>query len=273
MLSASERAALTEVQAWRTHQPDWVGRQVKRINKPLKQLSKMMYKLPGVEWTMDSLITGVVRVANEIAQDTVSWQGVLRRFRALGYDVTNIVEVRTLDMDAINAVLHGIQTRYQSVTGTHGAAAGLVGLAGMLPDLVGLIGFNLRAAGETATCCGFDLSSEHEREFALYTLYIAACTGETVHSDAAAAIAHYHARQTAEQVAVKGSMYGLARALGQRLVSLKFAQVLPVVGMVVGGGSNAWYTARVCEAARHLYRERLIHSRHSSAVIAAFEVS
>ena len=273
MLSASERAVVAEIRAWRSQQPDWVGRQVKRINRPLKQLSSMMQKVPGFDWTLDNLITGVVRVTNEIAQDTVSWRGVLERFRASGHDITSIADVRNLEMEAINAALRGIQVRYQSMTGAQGAAAGLAGLAGLLPDLLGLIGFNLRAAGETATCCGFDLSREQEREYALFTLCVAARTDESIQSDAAAAIARHHTRQTAEQLAVKGSMYGLARALGQRLISLKAAQFLPVAGMVVGGGSNAWYTARVCETARHLYRERLIYRRHPAEIIDAFVAS
>ncbi|MDE2833592.1 MAG: EcsC family protein [Bacteroidota bacterium] len=267
MLTASEQAVLAEVRTWRSRQPAWVDRQVSRINRPLKQLSGMMHKVPGFDWTLDNLITGVVRITNEIAQDTVSWKGVLERFRARGHDIASIADVRSLKMEAIHEALEGIQMRYQSMTGAQGAAAGLAGLAGLLPDLLGLIGFSLRAAGETATCCGFDLSREHEREYALFTLCVAARTDDS--RDAAGAIARHHTRQTAEQLAVKGSMYGLARALGQRLIGLKAAQFLPVAGMVVGGGSNAWYTARVCETARHLYRERLIYRCHPAAIIDA----
>lgn len=271
MLSVAECIVLREVRDWRARESDWVGRQVQRINRPIKELSKLMYKVPGIEWTLDNLISGVVRIANEVAQDTLSRQGVFERYRLQGLDVDCIEDIRSLDITAVNSALDGVQVRYQSVTGAQGAAAGLAGLAGILPDLLGLVAFSLRASGEIATCCGFDLSTEHEREYALYTLYVAACKNEVEHNDAAAGIAHHHTRQTAEQFAIKGSMHGIARALGLRLISLKGAQFLPVAGMVVGGGSNAWYTARVCETARNMYRERLIHSRHPARVIEAFE--
>lgn len=272
MLSASERAVLQEVNNWRNREPDWVNRQVERVNRPVRRLSDLIYRVPGVEWTMENLVSSVVRVTNEIAQDTVSWSGVQERFAALGYEVTHASDVRALGIDTINAALNGVQLRYQSLTGVQGAAAGFFGAAGIVPDLVGLIGFNLRAVGETALCCGFSLSDEHEREYALYTLNVAACSEEVMQSDAATAIARHHTRQTAEQMAVKGTMYGLARALGQRMISLKSAQVLPVAGMVVGGSSNAWYTARVCEAARHLYRERLLHHRYPGGIAGTPEI-
>ena len=271
MLTASERAVLREVQAWRTRTPNWMGRQVKRINQPLKRLSGLMHKVPGVDYTLDHLVAGVIKVATDVAQDSVSRKGVLDRYCTRGYSIQSVGEVRNVDMDTINIVLGELQVRYQTITGAQGAALGLTGLVGLLPDLVGLVGFNLRAACEIATCCGFDVSEERERNYAVYTLNVAAGAENGAIGNAAGEVARYHTRQTAEQLAVKGTIYGLARALGRRLISLKMAQIVPVAGMVVGGGSNAWYTARVCEAARNLYRERLIHSRYPAPVIAMFD--
>ena len=43
-------------------------------------------------------------------------------------------------------------------------------------------------------------------------------------------------------------------ALGIPLTKAKLGQAVPIMGAAVGGGFNAYYTARVCDAAYHLYR-------------------
>ena len=59
----------------------------------------------------------------------------------------------------------------------------------------------------------------------------------------------------------------IARAVGIRLTKAKLAQVVPVVGAAVGSGFNAYYTARVCDAAYYLYRERFMAERYGPGVI------
>ena len=172
-----------------------------------------------------------------------------------------------LDMLAINEALDGVQVRYQSVTAVQGAAAGLAGMAGILPDLLGLVALNLRATGEIATCCGYDITQGHEREYALYILYAAADIGNMPSIGPTTAVARHHTQNTMEQLAVSSSIRGVARALGTRLVRFKTAQVIPVAGVVAGGGSNALYTARVCETARNLYRERRLQDRYPAHVL------
>ena len=52
-----------------------------------------------------------------------------------------------------------------------------------------------------------------------------------------------------------------------RLTKAKLAQGVPIMGAVVGGGFNAYYTARVCDAAYHLYRERFLAEKYGAEVI------
>jgi hypothetical protein len=40
-----------------------------------------------------------------------------------------------------------------------------------------------------------------------------------------------------------------------------------MAGAFVGGGFNAYYTTRVCEAAYHLYRERLLLEKYGPDVL------
>jgi hypothetical protein len=58
----------------------------------------------------------------------------------------------------------------------------------------------------------------------------------------------------------------IAEALGIRLTKAKLAQVLPVIGAVVGGGFNAWFLAEVTETASYVYRERFLMEKYGPQV-------
>jgi hypothetical protein len=50
---------------------------------------------------------------------------------------------------------------------------------------------------------------------------------------------------------------------------LKLAQFIPLAGAAVGGGFNAYYTDKVCDAAYHLYRERFLAGKYGPGAIEA----
>lgn len=54
----------------------------------------------------------------------------------------------------------------------------------------------------------------------------------------------------------------IAQSLGIRLTKGKLGRVIPKVGAVVGGGYNAYYTDKVCDAAFNLYRERFLAEKY-----------
>ena len=59
----------------------------------------------------------------------------------------------------------------------------------------------------------------------------------------------------------------IAESLGVRLTKAKLAQLLPVFGSAVGGGYNAYYTAKVCETASFMYRERFLATKYDETII------
>jgi hypothetical protein len=52
-----------------------------------------------------------------------------------------------------------------------------------------------------------------------------------------------------------------------RLTKAKLAEVIPGAGAVIGGGFNAYFTAKVCDAAYFLYRERFLAEKYGADVI------
>ncbi len=266
--SPYEERVLREIHAWRQKEPSWLSQKVQWLNQPLKALSKQAMKVPGVEWTLEHVVAGLVTCTNEIAQDTTSHASTVAAFQAKGYDIRRLSDIGDLDLKVVDDVLSGLDLRYKSLTAAHGAAAGLAGVAGLAADVVALVALNLRATGQIALCCGYDIHLPQEREYALNVLTMAT-QAEEKEGRHAQALAERHARAAIEQTAVGVTVRSAARVLGMRLIKLKLAQVIPLAAIVAGGGFNAYYTARVCEMARYLYRERRLQNKYDRDLLDA----
>jgi hypothetical protein len=55
----------------------------------------------------------------------------------------------------------------------------------------------------------------------------------------------------------------LTAALGFKLTQKKLAQAVPVVGVVVNGGLNAWFVQKTFERAQHAYRLRSLTEKYN----------
>ncbi len=272
--SAYEWQALREIHQWKNPKVGWFGKAMDRFNQGLHGVANLVRKVPGVDWTIDNVVSGLLRLTNEIIQDSVRLEAIYKEYRAAGHAVHGPDDIRALDLEAVDKVLAGLDTKYRAVTTAHGAAAGLAGLAGILPDVLGLVALNLRAAGEYATYCGYDVMQPSERLYALQILHVVSLPPDTKReaalvpvSSVSHSIAQQQTVQTIEQAALSGSIRGIAKALGTRLTKVKLAQLLPMAGAFVGGGFNGYYTTRVCNAAFHLYRDRLHIEKYGGEVL------
>ena len=63
--------------------------------------------------------------------------------------------------------------------------------------------------------------------------------------------------------ALTASVNSLFATLGARLVGMKMAQIVPIVGIIVGVSLNASLIRTIGVTADHLYRERLLMERYA----------
>lgn len=271
--SPYERRSYAEIQLWKTPDMGWFGRAVDRVNGAVHSMTDLVRKVPGVEWTIDNVVSGLLRLTNEMVQDSVQAQRIYEAYREAGYPVFGKDDIATLDLEAVDTALRGLDTKYRALAAVEGAAAGYAGAAGIVPDIVALVALNLRAAGEYAAYCGFDISDPVERLYALNVL-----NGVSAPSDVAKQIsltpvirvsrrmAREGAALAMEQFALTRAIQNAARALGARLTAAKMAQVVPVTGAVVGSGFNAYYTSKVCDSAFNLYRERFLLQKYGTTL-------
>ncbi len=275
-MSAYERQALADIQAWKEPSSGWMSSVSDATSSTWNDVTDLIHRIPGVDWTMENVISGLVELTNEITQDSVWTDAVYRDFRKRGFDVNEPVHIRKLDLEHIDSVTGGLEQKYMSLATAEGAATGLAGAAGIAPDMIALVSINLRAAGEYAAYCGFDVRQPEERVYALELLdYVATSGNNRKDLTVAPAVrtaskaARTQGLQLLEQVGVGNAVELIARRLGIHLTKKKMAQMVPVTGAVIGGGLNYMYTRKVCRTARNLYRERFLIAKYGPEIVQA----
>ncbi|MEZ4699913.1 MAG: EcsC family protein [Rhodothermales bacterium] len=272
-LSPYEQEALRGIAVWKRPDQAWWERAAAAVQRSLDDVGDQLRRIPGVDWTIDNVVAGLLKVLNEITQDLVWRDAIYRDFQRLGHDdVRDIDAVARLDLRTIDEALDGLSAKYLGLAAVEGTATGLAGAAGILPDVVALVALNLRAAGEYATYYGFDISTPEERLYALSILDAAALPATERHqaearlNEAHENVARTKTTRTINSVVVGGTLGAAARSIALRLTRSKLLQFMPVAGALLAGGFNSLYTRTVCDAAFHLYRERFLNRKYERRV-------
>ena len=267
--SMYEDKALREIQLWKNPELGWFGYAMRALNWPVNRAGNLVMNTPGIGWVIEKSVTGIVSIANDVAQWSVRPEAIFKEYRDSGHPVNTHADLLKLDLEDLDKTIGWLAAKYKGIALAEGAGTGVFGALGIPPDIIALVTYNLRAIGEYATYCGFDVASQEERLFAMHVLGLASST-----NDAAKGVAMAQLVKIAQDVAKKKAWKDLqkhafvriiqqiAKALGVRLTKAKLAQTIPVAGAVVGAGFNTYYTAKVCDAAYYLYRERFLARKY-----------
>jgi len=274
-ISSYDEHARREIHAWKNPEPGFVGQAMRVINWPLDKTGDLLLSTPGLGDAIKRSIQGLTSVCNNVAQWSVQKEAIFAEFRNAGHhDVTTETDIFDLELQDIDKLLGWLNAKYKGIALVEGAGTGAVGLAGIPSDLVALITLNLRAIGEYATYYGFNIHSQEERLFAMNVLGLASSPNDTSTRLAMAQLVRIARdvamRRTSAQLEVQAflqTMQRIATALGIRLTKAKIGQAIPAAGIAVGGGYNAYFTAKVCDASYYLYRERFLAQKYGADVI------
>ena len=273
-MTAYERQVLADIHAWRNPPTTWMGTASEQLRTGWSNVTDLVHHIPGVDWTMENIVAGLLDLVNEITQDSVWTEAVLKDFNGRGHAIMNLADIQRMDLEHIDETMSGLEKKYVGLATAEGAATGLAGAAGIVPDVIALVSINLRAAGEMATYCGFDMRDPEERMKALLILDEVAKPGNSKKNvtlapamRTASKLARKQGTQLLEQIGVGNAIEGLLRRLGVSLTEKKLAQMVPVTGAFVGGGLNYMYTSSVCQTAYNLYRERFLVTKYGEEVL------
>ncbi len=269
-----ERRAIREIQQWGRPDESLLGVVRRYVYDAYNFTADQIRKIPGVDWTIENVIAGLIRLINEITLDWVPSESILKKFGDEHNAVEVLEDISDLDLEVVDAAAADIAITYRNLAGAQGAATGFAGAAGIPTDIVALVALNLRAAGEYATYYGFDISRDFERLYAL-TLLDHVAQPSTKAKDVAMSpivkltsrLARMQAFEVIEQIAMSKAVTRIVRSIGIHLTRAKLAQLIPVTGAVIGGGYNAYYTSKVCNTAYHSYRRRFLIHKYGAHIV------
>jgi EcsC family protein len=273
-MSQYEKQALEIIRQYKNPKVGWFGNAMTAVMRPINSAGDLINKIPGAEITIQKTIGGVINLLNDGAQWTVRQDSIHDVFRAEGHEIKNRKDLYQLDLEEIDKAIGYLAAKYKALSLIEGVATGTLGIAGIPIDIPALLGMNLRAIGEYATYCGFDISIQHERMFVLQILSSSAdASAAAKHTALAqlAKIAQEAAKKKAwkdlEKHAMVKVIQKVAEKLGIQLTKAKLAQLIPALGGAIAGGVNSWFTACVCESAYFLYRERFLAEKYGAEII------
>ena len=272
-----ELRAREQIHEWKNPEQGWFGQTMRQIGWPVDRLGILLKNAADAARLSDVItkaLAGILVVLTDAAARAVSPEAVYAKLRKAGHDVRQPADLFALDLEQVDKAVGWLDTKYKGLAFTEGAAAGGVGAPGLVADIPALVTLNLRAIAEYATYYGFDVASQRERLFAMHVLGLASSPSDSAKvpvmaqlAKIAADAAKKKAWKKIEEAALVGVIQQISKALGIRLTKAKLAGAVPIMGAAVGGGFNAYYTARVCDAAYHLYRERFLAEKYGPEVI------
>lgn len=275
--SAYERGVREQIHEWENPAQGWFGQTMRQIGWPVERLGSLLQNATdaaGLPDVISKALAGLVKVLTDAATWAVRTNAVYGEFRNAGHDVREPADIFALDLEQVDKTVGRLDAKYTGMAFTEGAAAGAVGVPGLIADIPALVTLNLRAIAEYGTYYGFDVTSQRERLFAMHVLGLASSPSDAAKAPVMAQLARIAAdaakRKTwkvLEEKALVRVIQQLAKALGIRLTKAKLGQAVPIMGAAVGGGFNAYFTARVCDAAHYLYRERFLAEKYGPEVI------
>ena len=280
--SEYERRAIEQIRDWKNPKLGLFGQTMQQIGWPgaIDRLSSLVKNAGDTIGTaalfnvVNKAVTGTVSVLGDAAGRTIRPEAIYAAYRKKGHVVHQRRDIFHLDLENVDGTVGWLDAKYKGLAFTQGAVAGAAGIPGLIADIPALVTLNQRAISEYAVYYGFDVSSPRERLFVLQVCGLAsspdAAAKQMVMAELAriaADAARKKAWETLEEEVVVRVMQQIARAVGVRLTKAKLAQAVVLLGPVVGGGFNAYYTARVCDAACHLYRERFLAEKYGPEII------
>ena len=271
--SAYEMRAIKAIHVWKNPKKRWYNKALSVVNWPIDKTSTLVMKTPGVNWVITKAIGGLVSILNDFAHLTVRSEAIYKEFRSMGCEVRKSHDIFSLDLEHIDKAIGSLGVKYKSLALVEGGGTGFVGLPGIPADIVAVVSMNQRAIGEYATYCGFDVSLQEERQFAMNILGCASSTNDVAKQAAMANLARLakNAAMKKPWIVLEESVFTkIIQSFVPRLTKAKLAQILPLTGAAIGGRFNVYFTNKVCNTAYFVYRERFLAEKYGPNIIKSY---
>jgi hypothetical protein len=295
--------AWAELERWRTarltaKERHLLPKGARKLATGVREVATEQFeKVPGSERFAElftKALEGALALVSKAADVSLRRQAILDAYGRAGFPVTELAEIRKLELAEIDRVMPRLGLRYTVFTTAEGAVAGLAASGGgilagggaifgagagaapgagtivgaLAMDAATVLGAMTRAVSHIAAYYGYDTELPAEQVFAMGILSFS-LTGQAGKSAAYVElnkVIHDLVRRanwaTLNQHGVTKVVRMVYERLGLTLTKRKLGQAIPAVGVVVGAGLNARMLDRLTTDADRLYRERFLRDKY-----------
>src|SRR5487761_1630124 len=262
-----------EIVSWESRKHGFVAKSITKVGDAILWLPKRAAEslVPAtVQLRVAASIEGVLsKLNNGVANNFVNVAQVRQRLEKMKHNVGH-------ELKGADAAARHYWSWHVSYAAAEGGAMGAMGPFGLAADIPALMTIALRVIHQVATCYGYDIQNEHEREYALHVLQ----TGSAVDLEAKAAflielkkleqtlvkatwkkMAESLAKGEMSHEAALAAIKAFAKQLGIQLTKRKALQIVPVVGAATGASFNAMFVNDIGRAAYTGHPRRWIAER------------
>lgn len=245
------------------------------------KINKWKNEEPGiVSQTLGVILTPVGKAINTIIPDA-ALEGALNGCNAAGEfladqddilrdgGVRTISELRTKDIQLSDRLADEVHNWAIGIATAEGGAVGFFGGPGIAADIPALMVLSTRTIHKIGLCYGYEANTENEKRFVLSILSIVG--SNSLKEKQAALVEIAMLKQALKQTWKKIEEKALERAFNETLIMLvkkvcqqlginltkrKAAQVIPIIGALIGATINGDYMRELGYAAIRSYQER-----------------
>lgn len=252
-----QRAA---IERWKQQRPGWIESSIAWVSQPLSWVVQQIVPVSLVE---SALIT-----INSVAEQMTHEQALLEQS-----SLATISELQSYSLQHSDRLTQQIQQHAIAMATTSGAALGATGVGGLAFDISALLTLALRTIHQIGLCYG---EQNLDEQVVLAILAASSAEQRSARSEISESLLQLKNMLTEEVVeskledllvvkVVQSSRFfatrEVARHLGRRMARRKAAQLVPMVGAVIGGTSNLLFIQDVGEAAQRLFQERWLQAQ------------
>ena len=267
--------AKNEIQIWETEKPGFLNQAADFLLWPAEKAAEALIPKSvqeAVGNAIQSCLSAISSQTTRTFDAGAIGQGISARIRELGGDTPTLCH-QLQASDERGREFWKWHIGYAAVEGGATGAAGLLGLAADIPALFSIL---VREMQEIATCYGYDVSTEREREYLLQVLRAGFASNVKVKMEFIVTLKEFEQilvnvawKKMAEEFAAKqfskhsilAGLRQFAKSLGFQLTKRKALQMIPVIGAIVGASLNGTLANDIGKAAYMSYRRRWISER------------
>jgi hypothetical protein len=252
-------------------------------------------RIPGANQALEMADEAMVKAMHalhtafvERGLNSVGPATIFSAFRKEGVDVGSYDDIRSLDLKVCDRSVPRRKERYLLLAVSEGAATSLavtgatvsstvsggttlaVAVAAVSADVTAVMVGMGRLIALVAAHYGYDVREPEEQVFASGVLAYSSATSSAEKAAYLASLSRLTQQmmrratwKQLQQHQLVNVIQKLTAALGFKLTQKKLTQAVPVVGVVVNSGLNAWFVQKTFERAQHAYRLRFLTEKYN----------